>query len=247
MLHQRRPRRRVRPHREGPALRGAVRRHRRHASLLPRGRRRAYAAIDQGLATDTLWVDGGLRNYGWIAGVLGNVGPLDYRGRVQVLHRARSCPRSSTTSTTGSAAPTPSGSPATPSTPRPTSSTCLTMGIYGEAGWTWEKVFSFSVGYLWPFTIDGGAWKPAEMDYLHAEAKLERGVIPFVNIAAAIAYDRYFLVPDAARRQGERRQRLRLVRRQHGGQEHALVRGQPDTSTSSSSPRRRWPATPTGT
>jgi hypothetical protein len=153
-----------------------------------------YSAIDQGLATDTLWVDGRPRNYGWIAGILGNSGPLDYRAEYRYY--------------TGAFLPSifdniydrQRGSYARRVArytvdPEADEFDLLTMGIYGEAGWTWEKVFAFSVGYLWPFTIDNGSWEPAEMDYLHVEARLEHGVVPFVNIAAAIAYDRYFFVP----------------------------------------------------
>ena len=90
--------------------------------------------------------------------MLGNVGPLDYRGEYRYF--------------TGAFVPSifdsiydrqrgkyAIDSPAT-RRPRAGEYDLPTMGIYGEAGWTWEKVFSFSVGYLWPFTVDGGAWKP---------------------------------------------------------------------------------------
>ncbi len=153
-----------------------------------------YAGISEGLDTDALIVDGKLRNYGWIAGALGNVGPLGWRGEYRYYtgafvpeifnniydkERGRYAQRAAAFSADPAASPLD----------------IVTMGIYGEAGWTWEKVFSFSAGYFWPFTVDGGSWKPAEMDYLHMQAKLERGVIPFVNVAAAIAYDRYYFVP----------------------------------------------------
>ncbi len=165
------------------------------AGMLPYYREDGLVAgIDKGFATDVLWVDGKPRNYGWIAGVLGNVGPLDYRAEYRyytgafipsifdnIYDRQRGAYAQRIARYTVD--------------PEADEFDVLTLGIYGEAGWTWEKVFSFSVGYLWPFTVDRGTWKPAEMDYLHAEAKLERGVVPVVNVAAAIAYDRYFFVP----------------------------------------------------
>jgi hypothetical protein len=150
--------------------------------------------IDQGLASDVLWVDGQPRNYGWIAGVLGNVGPLEYRGeyryytgafRPAIFDNAYDRMR-------GQYALETAAYVADPGDPQ---FDLITMGIYGEAGWKWEKVFSFTAGYFWPFTVEDGNWEPADQDYLHMEARLERGVIPFVNVAAAVSYDRYYFVP----------------------------------------------------
>jgi hypothetical protein len=153
-----------------------------------------YAAISEGLDTDTLLVDGKLRNYGWIAGALGNAGPVSWRGEYR-YYTGAFVPEIFNNIYDKERGRYAQNAALFSADPAADQFDVLTMGIYGEAGWTWEKVFSFSAGYFWPFTIEGGRWKPAEMDYLHMQARLERGVIPFVNVAAAVAYDRYYFVP----------------------------------------------------
>ncbi|NOY09986.1 MAG: FecR domain-containing protein [Spirochaetes bacterium] len=71
-----------------------------------------------------------------------------------------------------------------------------TMGIYGEAGFTIKKVFSFDGSYFWPwYTDENGDIKMGEDDFLHLKATLEAGVIPVVNVSGSVSYDRTKFMP----------------------------------------------------
>ena len=79
------------------------------------------------------------------------------------------------------------------------------MGIFGEAGFKIEKVFSFEGGYFWPWYTDEGTGeiKMGEDDFLHLKAKLEPGVIPVVDISGSVSYDRTKFIPTLLQTGGE--------------------------------------------
>lgn len=69
-------------------------------------------------------------------------------------------------------------------------------GIYGELGFNILDKFRFEAGYLWPWTIDeNGDLNPADEDQLHLEIVLEKGTIPVVDIHGSIKYDRTKFIP----------------------------------------------------
>ena len=71
------------------------------------------------------------------------------------------------------------------------------MGIYGEGGFSLIKdKLSFRFGYAWPWDPSAGAdfAKQLELvrtsDELHAALIVRKGIIPFINAAGTITYDR---------------------------------------------------------
>ena len=66
------------------------------------------------------------------------------------------------------------------------------IGVYGEGGFKIEKLMSFEFGYMWPWEFDDvtGEIKMGAKDFLHAEAGLERGVVPMFDVWGSFAYDR---------------------------------------------------------
>ncbi|HVO38025.1 MAG TPA: hypothetical protein VMV03_03255 [Spirochaetia bacterium] len=68
------------------------------------------------------------------------------------------------------------------------------MGIYGEAGFKLNRIFSVQLGYFWPWTIDPATGHagpdPANPDHFIASFVLNKGVIPVVNIWGSVSYER---------------------------------------------------------
>ncbi len=157
----------------------------------------AYSNVTQGFDWDILVnMTGGfsLRNIGAAAVLLGNAGPVDWRLEYRYY--------------TGTFKPAIFNAvydrkrldyaidAATYSNdPSDASYDSVNMGIYGEAGYTLAKVFSFSAGYEWPFIISDSGFSPSEEDYLFMKASLERGVIPVVDVGVSIEYERYYFAP----------------------------------------------------
>jgi hypothetical protein len=65
-------------------------------------------------------------------------------------------------------------------------------GIYGEAGFEIADKFRFEAGYMWPWESD---FTFGDDDYLHIEAEVFSGLIPVVDIAGSISYDRTKFIP----------------------------------------------------
>jgi hypothetical protein len=157
----------------------------------------AYSNVTQGFDWDTLVnMTGGfsLRNIGAAAGLLGNVGPVDWRLEYRcytgtfkpaIFNAVYDRKRLDYAINAAAYSDNPSD-PAYDS---------VNMGIYGEAGYTLAKVFSFSAGYEWPFIISDSGFAPSEEDYLFMKASLERGVIPVVDVGVSIEYERYYFAP----------------------------------------------------
>ena len=155
----------------------------------------AYPNIEKGLAWETLinTTSGfSLKNIGAAAGGFGNFGPLDWRLEYRYY--------------TGSFRPAIFDGQydryridyvkqAAAYANDLTSSDEINMGIYGEAGYTFGKIFTLSVGYEWPLELSGGKIVSAEDDSVFLKAILERGVIPFVDVGAQVSYERSYLIP----------------------------------------------------
>ena len=137
---------------------------------------------DQGFITEAFYKSGegdfGFRNYALQAGVLGNIAILDwrleyrqYRGLFQPGFFGPSYDRNR-----GVLAASLLDYLANPNAPDYNK---LTMGIYGEAGFTLFNVIRFEAGYLWPWQLVDGSVETADDDYLQLRLELRKGFIPF--------------------------------------------------------------------
>jgi len=147
--------------------------------------REPVGAVDSGFALDAVWFDGALHNYGAMAGVLGNILFIDYQlefrysdglfqpGVYGPLYDRESPQRVSDLLTYLS---------------DPAAYNVQTMGVYGELGFTLERVFYIKGGYFWPWPVD-----PADRDSvwindtLHVEFGILKGLLPLYG---SIALDR---------------------------------------------------------
>jgi len=66
----------------------------------------------------------------------------------------------------------------------------LTMGVYGEGGFTWDKVCSLELGYFRPWDASASIPYADMQDRLIAKFTLEPGVIPVVHIHGNVSYER---------------------------------------------------------
>ncbi|MCX7026316.1 MAG: hypothetical protein NT061_02230 [Spirochaetes bacterium] len=150
--------------------------------------------ITGGLRTDLIW-NGGPKNWGAATGLLGNVLFIDWRLEYRYFtgifrpaffdstyERARSV---YVQQYLGYLDGTHSISTA------PT-----VMGIYGEAGFSLLKDrLSFSAGYMWPWNpAVGFSLSATADDELHAGIAIKKGLIPVVDLAGAVYYDKWGLV-----------------------------------------------------
>jgi hypothetical protein len=153
--------------------------------------REAYGTVEEGLVWDAVWDGEELRNWGFATGLFGNIMPLDYRlefryekgtYRNAFYNNLYDRQRADYAMELGTYLNNPDD---------PVYNT-QTMGIYGEAGFSIEKIFYLEAGYLWPWYVnDTGVDRPD--DFLHLEAGIRRGLLP---IYATISYDRTRFVPD---------------------------------------------------
>ena len=143
------------------------------------------ATVGSGFAVDAVWFDGALHNYGAMAGVLGNILFIDYQlefrysdglfqpGFYGPLYDRESPQRVLDLLTY-------LGDPA--------ANNIQTLGVYGELGFTLERVFYIKGGYFWPWPVD-----PADRDSvwindtLHVEFGILKGLLPLYG---SIALDR---------------------------------------------------------
>jgi hypothetical protein len=163
------------------------------AAMLPYFRDSIPGGIDSGFAFDAIWHgpsgEETLSNYGIAAGLLGNVGEFDWRLEARfstgifkpdfynaLYDRLR-----------GAYTYRIIDYLLNPGAPENQAST---FGIYGEGTYTWEKVLSFTAGYLLPLDIEAGNVDFAEDDYLVLKFTLEPGVIPVVGIYFQVIYER---------------------------------------------------------
>jgi hypothetical protein len=70
------------------------------------------------------------------------------------------------------------------------------MGVYGEGGFSLDKIMSLTLGYFWPWALDSaGNVVPGTDDHLLVKFTLEKGVIPVVNIWGSVSYERTKFAP----------------------------------------------------
>jgi hypothetical protein len=154
--------------------------------------------VSSGLKTNLVWDGSSLKNWGAAAGLMGNIVFIDWRLEYRYFTGIF---RSSFFDSTyerqrslyvqqyvGYLDGTKSISTA------PT-----VMGVYGEAGFSLlsDKLY-FSAGYMWPFSFDSSFDPTQANDELHMRLSIAKGLIPVLNLAGAISYDRWGLVSSIA-------------------------------------------------
>lgn len=158
------------------------------AVMLPFFREPVAGVVDSGFALDAVWYNGRPRNYGAMAGVLGNLLMIDYRlefryadglfrpGFYGPLYDRESPGYVTELVRAGGYFDDPAAYDV------------QTLGVYGELGYTMERVFYISGGYYWPWPLD-----PADRDSvwindtLHLELGILKGLLPLYG---SIALDR---------------------------------------------------------
>ena len=173
------------------------------AGLLPVFRTDAtgviYPNVTAGLHPEAMLTPDGLKNYGAMAGFFGNVWLINYNLHARFF--------------TGTFKPAYYG----PNYDRVSGEYAMNtaryisalntdgadlsayentqMGIYGQAGYTMDKVFSLDFGYMWPFEFTDEGLQPATEDELHAQFILEKGIIPGIDLSGSLTYDRTNFAP----------------------------------------------------
>ena len=150
--------------------------------------------ISSGFQTSLLW-DGGPKNWGAAAGFLGNVLFIDWRLEYRYFagifrpaffdstyERSRSIYVQHYIAYLDGT--------------RSISTAPTVMGIYGEAGFSlFKDKLSLSAGYMWPWDPAAGFTLSAVAnDEFHAGVAIKKGLIPVVDVAGAIYYDKWGLV-----------------------------------------------------
>lgn len=147
--------------------------------------------VAQGFQTDLVWDGGSPKNWGAAAGLMGNVLFVDWRmeyryftGIFRPSFYDSTYERSRSTyvmdyiryldgSTDISTAPT-------------------IMGVYGEAGFSLLKdKLTLKAGYMWPWDPSLGFDLSQDADdELHAALVIKKGLIPVLDVAGAVYYDK---------------------------------------------------------
>jgi hypothetical protein len=154
----------------------------------------AYSSITPGLHTEAMFSSEGFKNFGLSTGVLGNMSIFTYQlefryftGTFTPGFMNKTYDRSSADLALLNAQYIQN--PADPLFDK------TTLGVYGEGGIKFENICSFTVGYLFPMTLDAAGFAFGEGDdVFHMQFVLEPKIIPVVNLSGSISYDRNFLV-----------------------------------------------------
>jgi hypothetical protein len=150
------------------------------AVMLPFFREPVAGIVDSGFALDAVWYNGKPHNYGAMAGILGNILMIDYRlefrysdGIFQPAFYGPLYDRESYDYVEELAKPTGYFA-------NPAAYDVQTMGVYGELGFTLERVFYIAGGYYWPWPADPADRDNATWinDTLHVELGILKGLLP---------------------------------------------------------------------
>ncbi|MDX9827007.1 MAG: hypothetical protein RBT73_04615 [Spirochaetia bacterium] len=151
--------------------------------------------ISEGLKTELLW-DGGPHNWGAATGFMGNLAFIDWRLEYRYFTGLfRPAFFDATYERTRSSL-VQDYLPYLDGTKQISSDAPTVMGIYGEAGFSlFKDKLSLVAGYMWPWTPKDGFTISADADdELRAGLLLKRGLVPVVDLAGAIYYDKRGIV-----------------------------------------------------
>jgi len=150
-------------------------------------------AVDSGFGFDMVYSNGNIKNWGAAAGLIGNVLFVDWRLEYRYFTGAftpsffDSSYERRRAGLVEEWAGYLSGTNAIDDSP-------TVMGIYGEGGASILKdKLSFSFGYFWPWSADATTIDEqlsASDDYFKASLVILKGLIPVVDLAGSITYER---------------------------------------------------------
>lgn len=163
------------------------------AAMLPIVRSSAGGTMETGARFDMIASDDGLKNWGAAAGFMGNVLFIDWRLEYRYFTGAfrpaffDSGYERKRAQLVNEWAGYLSGATAIDQSPS-------VMGIYAEGGATILKdKLEFAFGYFWPWSASADSLDEqlsATNDYFKAELIVRKGLIPVVDIAGSITYER---------------------------------------------------------
>jgi hypothetical protein len=142
--------------------------------------------------TDSGFSMSNFRNFGWNAGLFGNILFVDYRFEYRYFDgvfkpsffgTSYERLRSVYIDDINTYLDNPSVHPDYDST---------VMGIYGEAGFSLFEKINATLGYMWPWSIEDGA---SDEDEILFELEILPGTIPVLDIYGSIAYHRTKFIP----------------------------------------------------
>ncbi len=161
--------------------------------------RNSGGGLDAGLQWQALSQSTGdgfeLRNYGIASGVMGNITLLDYRLEFQLFHGIFE-PAFYGADYDRTRGEVVRRTVAYLQNPGADEYQNMTVGIYGEAGFSLFDLIRIEAGYRWPWTTDPNTDSIVigDEDYLLASLELQEGLLP-LDISAALSYERSFFVP----------------------------------------------------
>lgn len=163
------------------------------AAMVPYVREGGTGAGDAGFRFDMVYSNGALKNWGAATGFIGNVLFIDWRLEYRYFTGAFSSPffdssyerRRSTL--VKEWAGYLNGTVDIEQSPS-------VMGVYGEGGFSFmREKLSLSLGYFWPWSADASSLDEqlsTSDDYFKAELVVKKGLIPVIDLAGAITYER---------------------------------------------------------
>jgi hypothetical protein len=156
------------------------------------------ASIPVGFAWDAIWDPAAtmpLKNYGFSTGVLGNVLIIDYRLEFRYF-TGSFMPQFYNTGYMRTRGVYVLQQLALLCQPTTASLAVTQMGIYGEGGFTLDKIMNLTLGYFWPWQVSStGAFQSSDYDHFIATLTIEKGVIPLVNVWGSVSYERTMFMP----------------------------------------------------
>jgi len=150
--------------------------------------------IDSGLKTEMLW-DSGPHNWGAATGFLGNFLFIDWRLEYRYFTGLFRPSFFDSTYERTRASLVMDYLPYLDGTAQVSDAPSV-MGIYGEAGFSlFKDKLSLVAGYMWPWTPeDGFAISAHADDELRAGLAIKRGLVPVVDLAGSVYYEKRGLV-----------------------------------------------------
>lgn len=155
----------------------------------------AYSSLEAGWQLDAVYADGKPQNWGAAAGLMGNVLFIDWRleyryftGAFRPAFFDSGYERARAQRVLDWAGYLSGGVDQNPSV----------MGVYGEGGASlFRDKISLKLGYFWPWSADDSVSEQIAManDYFKAELRVEKGIIPIIDLSGAVIYERKNFVP----------------------------------------------------
>jgi hypothetical protein len=154
------------------------------------------ATVTPGFRTEVLLGSGseGLDNYGWMTGIFGNVAIMDYQVDFRYAkgifrHGFYNAPYDRLRGEYAIELVDYLENPAAAAYNK------QTLGIHGEAGFTFGDFVRFEAGYFWPWSIEtSGAWVGSDDDLFRVGLSFAEGLLP-LGISASVYYTRTKFLP----------------------------------------------------